>query len=378
MTIKVQVTSANTSILEKLSSMPMLLDLKLSKSVSMPLASTIDDLITGNSEGVFKKKTLLRGERTTFFVGDASSMPKEASAGDLLIGTMDLSSIKLDGPLYRVSYLVPPEAAKASSNSTPENKKEEPELLKEAVRDLEISWLKKIKSDEFKATLLARLEKENPNFIPVHRFHLESLFTKLDKLEGAETQEHADLCRQTIKVADQILAIVNVSDLAMYFGVHHENETPEEKETAKNKGTEKDALVYALVSKTHALRDLLQIKDGLKLDLAESESNASFDASLNLLSQWVGDEPTTHGRYLLLWTWSQQQKGYYATALKAVQKYLSDSKKGAGSPDSEEAIVWKKVSGLKVKLYEQLDWKLWVDYEKRWEQVKFPKTFAKF
>ena len=365
--------------LDKLTTMPLVLDQTLGKSISLPLSSTLSDLLSGNPDGTFKRKSLQRGERASFFVGDGASLPKEVKTGDLLLGKLDLvDSKKLDGPLYQVQYLVPPEANTSSESSTTEPKKDDRELLKEAVRDLEISWLKKVKSDDFKKELLDRLEKENPQFLPIYRQHLETLFSKLDKSEGAPDQEHVDLCRQVISVCEHILSIVSVPDLAMYFGVHHENVTPEEKELSQKRDKEKDALVYALVAKTQALRDLNELVEPLNLTLAGSETIDAFDKSLDQLSQWVGDKPLNHGRYLLLWTWQQKRQGFFGTPLKSLQKYLSDSKKSSGSPDSDEVKLWRKLSALKMTLLGHLKWDLWETYEKRWNLVKFPKEFARF
>jgi tripeptidyl-peptidase-2 len=371
-TLKAQVKSSNVDVLEKLANMPLVLDLSLSKSISLPLFNSIGDVISSN--GSFKRKSLEKGERTCFFIGDAT-MPKDAKYGDVLIGKLELlEGVKMDGPLYQLAYAVPVEANSSNESSGDSNNKEEVDLIKEAIRDLEISWIKKLKNEEVKKTLITRLETENPNHIPTHRAHLDAIFKKLEGMDS-NTQERVDLARSVIQVADRIIGLISESDLAIHFGLYRDNTTAKEKEHSKLKDQEKDALIYAYTCKSAALKDLLILSEPMELSLMENESFEEFKKSITTLNQWLGEKSFLNARYLIAWTWDQQKKGNYALALKQVSKFLKESRK---TVDTEDVKLWKKVHSLKIELYSNLNWSLWSRYEQKWAFTKFPQTFAHF
>lgn len=355
--------------------MPLVLDLSLSKNVTLPLYKTIGDVVSSNSEGgAFKRKVIEKAGRICFFIGD-SSLPKDVSYGDQLLGRLDIvNGVKFDSPLYNVSYFVPPEAKSSKDSDSKEPPKEDEILLKEAVRDLEISWLKKIKSDDFKAKLYDRLYAANPTFIPLHRSQLESEFTKLKNLDAAISDERVTSARKVYSLADGLICLINTSELAMYYGVHHEAETPAEKELAQTRKQEKEALIFALLCKTYALKDLQSLSKELQLELKESESSKAFDESLKMASQWIGEKALSNGLYLLLWTWDQHQKKNFGTSLAQIHKYLKEAKKIT----EEDAALWKKIHAMKLECYTELKWDLWSKYEKRWSLVHFPADYAEF
>jgi tripeptidyl-peptidase-2 len=165
LTIKVQVASWRLDLLEKLQGMILVLDSSMSKSISLSAYTSLADCLLSSSDSTFKKKLLHKGERAVAFVGgvDDSALSKDAKSGDILLGKLDLvgGGVKLDSSLYQISYLVPTEfkgskdsvstsyshlrpSSSASGSSEPE--KEDLSLKRrEAVRDLEVDWITKIK-----------------------------------------------------------------------------------------------------------------------------------------------------------------------------------------------------------------------------------------
>jgi tripeptidyl-peptidase-2 len=349
--------------LEKLVNMPLALDLSISKSISLPLAASIGDAFTGNADGVFKKKTLQRGGRTCFFIGNNTSLPKEAKYGDILLGKLDIAECKnLDGPMYRVQYRVPPEIPSFDDKKSVEEPEKEGQLLKEAIRDLEISWLSKLKSEELQSSLSSKLCTDFPSHLPLHHQNLEIQFDKMDKAETFDAKQ----CREVIRLSEIVLGMISQDELAKYFGVSHENNSPKDKDISSKKEKEKSILIYALVAKATALQKLNENNVA-----ATSEAVQDFDLILKTLAEWVGDKPKSHGRYLLLWSWQQHSKGFSGTCLLPIIKFLHDKK----DPDCG---LSKKLLKIKMNIFEKLGWKVWNDAEAQWNLIKFPKDYAIF
>ncbi|KAJ3081524.1 tripeptidyl-peptidase II Tpp2, partial [Quaeritorhiza haematococci] len=455
--VRVQVLSHSIDNLDRLMNMPLLLDVSLSKSVSLSVYRSLGNLLTG-TEGAPKKKILGRGESLTFFLSgvEGSALPKDAKAGDLLLGRMDIvgGGKKLEtGPLYSVAYLVPPEIkSKDNGNgsgaapSTPP--KDDMQLLNEAIRDLEISWLKKFKSDDQRRELLERLEKQHSKHLPLLQQKLDILVEKLEKKASAATTSTAvkagtsqsegaaaaeksaaptsdvglkSLTEEIVRAADAILALVDTKELAVYYGTKHDLSKEKEKQLKKESDKQKEAVVAAFLAKAKALKELIDYyqarpeeqgvsttatsteqkqdqeqqkkgeekpsdqtdakKEGttpepLPSDVAQLKS--AFDSALSKLANWIQDPPTNDGSYLLLWAWRQRQKGLFGTALKAVNKYLSDPKNSPDFASGEASSVWKKLVALKKELIVDLGWELWRKYEEKWVLINNPKDYAPF
>ena len=188
-TIKIQITSSHLEWLDKLNGMPLVCDLSLGKSLSLPLYSTLSGCITGNSDLIVKKTSLLKGTRRAYFIGDVV-YPKEVGVGDFLMGKMDVLNdfIKLDGPLYQLMLVLPGEfkIKDSSKDSTKDSKdskessKDSKESLKDkenstlldSIRNHQLELLKSISNQELQKEWIEKLKKEYPNHIPIY---LESL-----------------------------------------------------------------------------------------------------------------------------------------------------------------------------------------------------------
>ncbi|KAJ3043557.1 tripeptidyl-peptidase II Tpp2 [Rhizophlyctis rosea] len=411
-TIRVQIQSASVETLDKYTSTVLTLDVSLSKSLSLTTYSRLGHAVTGTTEGdaAFKKKVLQRGERTVFWVGSELSggLPKDAKQGDLLVGKMEVQGgeKKADGTLYSVAWIVPPEA-KANEEGGGSGEKEPPKedavLLKEATRDLQIGWLKKMKKEESREALMKQLEGEYPDHLPYWMAKLDVLSEAVDKAEKSSGGggSPSDLLKQVVGVSERILEIVDERELAVYFGTKHDTANGGEKEKNLKKENErrKEAVVSAYQAKGRAVKELivgLEKKDREgKTDDATKDAPTTkspypsiytptlptdipillttLDTTLTSLSKWVDSSPPTgDGKYLLLWSWRQRRKGLYATALKGVNKWAED-KKNAG--DGE---VYRKVLGERRELLRGLGWGVWEGLEERWGAVRVREGWAPF
>ncbi|KAI8925896.1 Tripeptidyl peptidase II-domain-containing protein [Entophlyctis helioformis] len=343
-TVRVQVVSKSLEVLEKLQTLPLLIDVSV-KAVSLTAYNTLADSIEGNSAGVFKSKAIDRGQRTTFWLGEApaASMPKDAKAGDLLVGKLDITPTKLDGVLYNLAYIVPPEAKKEADSDVTlvgdkVEVKDDPVLASEAVRDLEISWIKKMTKDADRDALLAKLEAAHPDHLPLLKQKLEVLADKMQKTAAApatagDKPAEDDIFARVVETTNQILRIVDESQIARYFGVQHDVAKGGEKQRAEKK---------------------------------EMEFQKELPA--NALS--------TDGQYLLLWAWRNRLRGHHGTVLKAVNKFIADPKNAANEETAKGPL--KAAFELRAELLSELGWKLWADYDEKWRIKKFPADFANF
>ncbi|KAI9202127.1 subtilase family-domain-containing protein [Polychytrium aggregatum] len=380
-TVRAQVVSGSVELLDKLSSMPLIADAAF-KAASLPVYSAISDLIAGSSAGL-KTKSLKKGERTAAWVGplDDSSLPKGAQPGDLLIGTVEVAGdgASIDGGLYKAFYLVPSEKKSADKPAkTAEEPKSDAEQLKEAIRDLEISWIKKIKDEDVLKALTEKLHAEYPTHLPLLTTRLEAL---ADKIKSAED---AELLAEIQTLIDTVLQVVDLDQLAIYFGVQHDLTSEREKQRKKEKDAQKDAVILALRTRAKVLQLQVQKLDGKK-DEAEApqESDADvppvsekedltkqYDQTLEEYAKWQADQ-YSNGAFLKLWAWRESQKGLYGQVLKHLNKYLAEAK-------NIESPEWKELSALRREIYSALGWTIWKDYEETWSVLNEPKSYAPF
>ena len=364
--VKVQVASANLDMLDSIRGLICVCEIDLAKTIKLPLFSTMADVSTC-SESSLHISNLNRGQQTTFWVGECKDYPKEAKFGDYLIGKIELSSLKLSsGNLYLVSYPIPPESiAKNSPSTIPsiftpsiEIKKTEIELLGDAVRDLEISYISKLKDEKEQKDLVDRLEKSYPLHLPLFVKKLEVIVSTLEK---SNNETNANTC---LSIAEHLIQLIDKPSLAIYFGNMHETISDSDKLVKKDKDTEKSALISAYFAKAAALKALLKLESS-----NNSDSLQLIEKTLEDLAKWLSDPPTSNPKYLLYWSLIQRERGKFGCSLKVVVRFLSEPK-NISDPMNSETV--SKLTDVKMTLLEDLKWDSWVDYEARWKMVNLP------
>jgi len=401
-TVRVQIVSSTLEVLEKLSTSILLIDYSLSKSLNAPCFSSLHDAVMAgggvSDSSSFKKKKMAKGERTVAYVSAPDiSNSKDIKGGDLLLGEIKVvgGGRKVDcgkgmggNGLHRAGYIVPLEPIKSKEDGGSTNKLEGDEVksddvqLKEAIRDLEISWTKKCSNDESKKILLARLESSYPDHLPLLLQKLNFTVENEEKLrtKGLGTIEGN---QSIVNVADSILKLIDRNDLALYYGVHHDSHLEKEKNKKKEKDKLKDNLVIALFQRTRALewiaRKLCEIDtskespSGTTTDKMK-ESWDAFDESFKEFSEW-GHDPSSF-KYVYLFIQSERKSGRFGTALKAANKFISETH--SNTLDSSKDKDWRCIYDLKLQLLIDLQWQVWKNYECRWEGLRNPKGFAPF
>ncbi|CAG8455950.1 13834_t:CDS:10 [Funneliformis caledonium] len=385
--IQAQVRHHSPELLEKLNNTVCFLESNLSKKINLEVYNHISEVFNSN-KSTASKRSLEKGCRIAYFIGspfDYSLYPKEAKTGDILVGKLNfVNSIKVEGGQYIVNLLVPPAPAKvkdstpngggddgkeSSSNgefneaSKTEKTKEEKaaDNLTEAIRDLQISHLKKfpVESNQ-RAELLAELENNYPTHLPIFLTKLE-LLLESDTSSGTMSPETAN---KVLEVADEILSKIDLRDLAQYYGVKQETNINEAAKKKKKEYDEnKKAVISALRAKVQAL-EVLASESSLSSNVAAGQ----FEDTYKALAQWWDTTvPTLDFKNLLVYIIRERRAGRYGNALKALNKYLNDI-----SLTNDTLKDFEKALGIKMELFKEAEWTIWENYERKTKLIRIP------
>jgi tripeptidyl-peptidase II len=340
-TLHAQICSENVSTLQQLKKSILLLNFAMAKPMELSFYKSLADTFVPSATPLKKSITLENGSGTCLFVSDFNKdvpVPKGAKPGDFLIGDFKLNSdLSIDG-LFKATYAVGSELVAKDDEflTDKEAVKTQSVQLSESVRDLEIGHMSKLTKDEL-STLLAKLEKENSKSIKLHKKKLECMLEEFEKTPAPSAE-------QLITAANQALSLIDESAVALYFGVQQDpTSTSQKQKTLKAEFQEKKetiALAYVCIASVYRYQISTSTAE-------EGKLNELFDAALLKSSQWTSDA-LNDGNYVLLWAWKESQKGYPATALKPLLKYVSNSNNVSKSK-------WKKAIEQRNELVMKLE-----------------------
>jgi tripeptidyl-peptidase-2 len=372
--IRFHVRSDHTADLEKLKASALLLDRNLGSPVSIGVFAHPDAAYDGRP---MFGATLDRGERLPLYLGNPSrsSLPKFASPGDLLLGSISYgkkgdetggAGQRPGG--YPLSYLVPPPVKSESSSSDSSDPKEKPKSLDEKIRDLKIAELARLRKGDKKKEfdkLYKELIEKTPKHLPL----------LVEKLEMVDSEKHRlENLPETVAAADAVIARIDQKKLAAYFGVRHDSDeaTDKEKATAKEMNQQKATLVDALYRKARAIAymDLPEKQTEpekfkkIRREPKEVEKrNEMFEKAYAELAKWV--DPT-ESDYVLLHIRRERRHDRLGEALKLLVDHAGDSP------------LDKKLLKKQADVCEDLGWDSWRDYFRNWMVVGFPEKYPPF
>ncbi|MFT4691916.1 MAG: tripeptidyl-peptidase-2 [Limisphaerales bacterium] len=382
--LRVHLRHESAKLLEKMKTMPVHLERKLSKSVSLSFkASGHDALVSGKS---FAEKTLPRGERTFMYVAapSRSSLPKGAKAGDVLRGTVNfgkeqsklLGNGKRPGG-YRISYRVPPaltpKKTTAQSASVTKKKKSEEELTRLAIRDLKIARLARLYSEKSKSDfdrVSKELLQEWPDHLPV-------LIHQLKRLDQDSTRKKH--LGDVIAAADRVIGQIDTKALREHYGANLDPDDEAAAKVRKEMDRQKPILADALYLKGRAIAYaedmILRVKEAAKVpadqkpkaetaEVPPKLERRAFEKNFRELGKWVN---TTDDAYVLLHIRHDRRQRRFASGLKLLEARMA-----------KMALPDKKYLDKRVKILDSLGWKDWVAYEKKWNILRFPKAYQPF
>jgi tripeptidyl-peptidase-2 len=360
-TVQLVLRHEDPAVLEKLRTLPMLIERKLENAITVPVYSTNGDAVLAKN-AVSKERPLCAGEAVAMFLGPVpdDKMPKDATSGRSLVGSFSLgqTSAGKDAPgAVSVTYLVPPKKADvtpttptaapaAAGAATPSAASSAETGLFEAVRDAEVKYLSGMKTDteEMQAAyskLLAELNSKYAGHLPLLREPLKRLASK-----PASERDTPETVSAIIFAADTVLAAIDTTELAVFIAAKCPDESEGAAERKKEMDEKKGAVVEALAAKCSAL-----------LDKAKS---TEFEACYAELRRWV--DPVADATHAPLAAKREERAGRIALALKAMDK--------AASPDDKPAT--KEVLERREELLRALGWEHWAYVEKTKRTMAFP------
>ncbi|CAG8643412.1 13260_t:CDS:2, partial [Cetraspora pellucida] len=387
--IRAQVRHQSQELLEKLNNTVCFLDYNLTKKINLDVYGQIHDVFTTEKPtGV--KNYLEKGERQAIYVAspnDYSVYPKDSKPGDLLIGRLNFVNSKIDGGQFEISLLIPPAPNKSkdssngggddgkgptpTSNSGPSGstdkleKKDEKitDELSEAIRDLQISYLKKFPAESTaKEDLFSELEDHYPSHLPIFQTKLDLLLESPGS-SGEKEGLSPETANKILIISDELLKKIDLVELAQYYGVKQDTNLNEAaKKKKKENDDKKKAVILALGSKIQALAILAPTgssSDNLSTQLEETWKQ---------LAQWLDAvPPITDFKQLQIYLIREKLEKRYGNALKALGKWIGET--GLGNDNIKD---YEKALKLKIELLKEIEWKNWEKYEEKWKAIRIP------
>jgi tripeptidyl-peptidase-2 len=366
-TMMLQLSTEEDGVLEKLRETICELDVDL-KNVNFNTYNKISDVYSASSS-TFSKVSFERKLPKVFYIAapqGKDAPAKEAKPGDVLVGKLNFTA-NVEGGQYRVLYNVPPAVIEPKKDKDAKSKKSSEEdldqQLKDSIRDAQLSHLKKLESSSSSYTdLLAKLEKDYPNDPIVLEARTNAIWTlsgnpTINSLENLSKVTEAQ-AKDIVKLSDTVLAQYNLNELFEFYGrKKSSDESDEQKEKRKENDEKKKRIISALRNKVYAYTILLNKESGRK----------ELDDSIEALGHWQTDDSSTNLGSLLVKVKRETESERPATALKAIQKYLSEVSLTADNA-KDVAQAWS----ARADLYKKLGWDLWVDYDKKWSLIRQP------
>ncbi|KAJ3022226.1 tripeptidyl-peptidase II Tpp2 [Thoreauomyces humboldtii] len=388
-TVRVRLASTDTDLLEKLNATVLVIDQALAKPITLAAYQTLDAVVAEDSSLSFKKKTALpRGARTVAWLAlDNVAVPKDAKPGDVLIGDLGvLGDRTVEGGLYKFGLVVAPlkaekDATAAAATDKSEENEDEEKLIKEAVRDLEIQWIKKIKDDSARKTLVDRLVKEWPEHLPLHETILNQLGESAEKEEeklvtaaAGKEKNDVQLPTETLAsietAAQRILTLVDEKLLRQDIGSraptdaadHLPPRTAAVKRATAKHNADIDVRKSAVVA-AHGWLAWVKTRgnDGTQDPVPHLEA----------LAVYIPSPPTKNPTYLVPWATHVASKGLHGAALKATGTWLAE---GGNAGDRR----WAAVTRIRAKSLASVGWEGWSERDRVRTIVDRPAEFSLF
>lgn len=329
-TLRVQALHENAAVLEAFQAMPLTLEHKLKKPISLDVYRDHVDLTAGTRAAKEALK-LHKGERAVLSIStalDTEQWPSDAKLGDVVLGTLTLGG----------DAKVPIEVTLGPAPPAPVSEEEEdaPKLS-----TLLAGLVSKVPKEE-KAKFVEQLVRDYPMDLSV----------RLAALDACEFDD------AVLKAAQGVRACIDETALRLWFGTQHPpaaEQTHDHKATAKKMQAQKAALVQALVREAQVQNEL-------------GQKEAATDAMMHARQFVDAADARTKAMHTNLLTAWHQDHARYGYALQQVQKQLEEL--GRGASDTKQDLC--RAQDLQVELLGHLQWDVWRHYQQRWTWLMRP------
>jgi len=401
-TVKLQILSKSIELLERIKSITMIIDQTLPKGKEVNVTFFRDIISALNNKNAgFGSKVLANNEHRPLFAiaGNGNyTRPKDITQDSTLSGELKILSFKLEKPLFRIQFSVGPDNKVKEKplicKDTPvndESTNDDRNSLKDAIRDLQINYLKKFKGEELTA-LLAVLEVDYPNHIPlllekisILNNKINELSKSLDKSDDLEKSkktmdEIIENCRELIDQTNKLEEIIDTKELSSYYGLKHQKIiTESEKKLKTDNDKKKEYLLQALHMKCDAYNNMISVT---QLKIVTDKNNSD---ELNNLKKYIEESNkamkdyyawSDHTDYKYTMTYAKKEKlvGRYGNSLKALNKYISDTPVGDLSKSNISNV--NEACKLRLTILKELKWDCWCQYEEIQKFIRSPSEYA--
>ncbi|MBL9135086.1 MAG: S8 family serine peptidase [Verrucomicrobiales bacterium] len=367
-TLRFQLRHERVDRLEKMKTLPVVLDQKLSGDIVLSIHPEPGAAVTGGD--AYHGETLAPGATTAFYLAApaTNAVPDRVKPGELLLGEIryesDPSPVR-----YPLSYLVPPAAVSPTEKSAPADPDERPmsERLSDERRDLAMAQLDKLTggtNEPLFEQSYQELQRHYPDHPPL-------LMAKLRHL-AAEDRTTNNL-RRVVDFADEIIRRTDTNALRAHFGSRVQDETLAARKAHQEMEKQRDRLVEALHRKALALARLGRLQNSASTNLATGTvavvseaslpANGEFDAALRELRRWVD---TAADEYVEVQLHDLEVHGRLGEALKRQRTRIEAE---PTDRDRREQAI---------RILERLGWDRWADHERQWLLRRYPKEFPFF
>ena len=373
-TIKAYLRHTSVDLLKRYENLTMAVERKLAKKVTVSCYDSYAKVATNGAK--FGKRTLPSGMVATVFFAEPEhkDLPKEAKAGDILVGstTYAADDEKMPGSGKRpggfpLSYTVPPPPAKKDEKKKPEAKDErtDSEKLSEALRDLTVKTLTGLVGKDGFDAVYADAEKQYADHLPL----VQAKLAHVDAEEGRK-----DRLPAVVAAADAVIAMIDATELALHFGTNTDADDVDAVKVQKEFEAKKKALIDALARKARAAGQLTpggggEGSGGGAAAAAAAEEGAGdagdFTAALKALKKWDKVDHTSHPKLSVEADAREDRHGH---VLKAASAGLG---KCTGAFDTE-------LLEYRAAAYKQLGWEHAVEYEQVCRLLNSPEAFPVF
>jgi len=375
-TLRLQIRHDDVAQLEQLKELIMTIDVSLSKPISLPIYPLLTSA-QAQKKPKSVRLSLEAGMRKGLFVGAANvkTLPKTAVTGDVLMGSIELSSMK-NKSKYSLpfQYVIP--ALPDSKKSKKDDEEEKKDLdLAAQLRDLQLAHVSKLKGEkQIQAfqQMIPDLIKKYDKFMPLLTFRMNYL----------AAEKHGTPL-EIIDAANAVMAEIDRTSLALHYGKGINEEDEEQTKNRKEMDKTKANLVEALATKAHALVDLAraELKETKEKETKNKKDNKNnnenkqyinqFKETFSELKNWVEMKKKENKRkYNMLVIHQHIFNGEIGFALKLLNVENDNNKDGA--TDTAIALVKE----LRTEILDRLGWEQWKMNEKLLAVVKNPKDFS--
>lgn len=354
-TLKLQVRHEKKDMLERLKEMVILIDQKLSSSLSVDVYSTHAAAIAGKNK--ISSMSLAPGSSVPIFIPPIpdDKLPKGASLGQILTGTVTFGKSEAGKKdTYPFTYVLTQSPHKSHAAKAEKNKeKSKEEEFKEALRDLKIFWITKLEGDD----IYNELVQQYPEHLPLQ-------VAQLNAKEASKNR--SSILPEIVEQCDKVLSLIDTTALGTFLAIRQDTRT--DHQTIKSEmDKQKIHLVSALCLKGNALCDQILTNRSVEEKSLSEEEEAALVKKVNEnydeLLKWADPEEK---KVLPFSIKHAEVHGHLGRQLKYLLRLNDDSKP---TKDMELKII---------KVYRKLGWEYLAKHAEQWLLVKYPPNYVPF